>query len=294
MGCGDRRLRAKSSAQLRREPPSSIKVGEWLSEEGEFWQARFPSEDEDEDNEGGIMPASSSVVAGDGDGGGGTIGRGGNEAVTGNAGVVTVKETGGSAQSEIVTANPLVQPRRGPPNGSTAGEWLREEREFREAVPPSEHKDEDEDEGAHVIMPASRCLQTRRGPPYGPTVGEWYLHYADYRATVGTFDTECGRKGRPIEAVDSGRARTARAGADESRFLLSFRDGDRESFFAAWDERFPPAVRKSDTLYQKLEFTLNIYFCVFPIHPGVAEAASRVRGPLTAGRGGRVDGVWDV
>jgi hypothetical protein len=40
----------------------------------------------------------------------------------------------------------------------------------------------------------------------------------------------------------------------KNRFLISLREGDRAGFFSLWDTHFPPDVRQTDSLYQKLEF----------------------------------------
>ncbi|KAJ3176670.1 LisH domain-containing protein armc9 [Irineochytrium annulatum] len=111
-----------------------------------------------------------------------------------------------------------------------------------------------------------------------------YLSFADYPSTLSSFDVECGLKGRgPAPAAEEGdagapnrddeRARTIEE--MQNRFQLAFQDGNRDEFFGLWDANFPVELRQSDPMYQKMEFQLNIYFAVFPIHPFVSERAAK-------------------
>jgi hypothetical protein len=43
--------------------------------------------------------------------------------------------------------------------------------------------------------------------------------------------------------------------------------GDHSEFVAMWENFVPPLVRRSDRSAQKLEFYLQIYFSIFPLHP---------------------------
>ena len=43
--------------------------------------------------------------------------------------------------------------------------------------------------------------------------------------------------------------------------------GEREEALRIWDNFVPPLVRRADKNAQKLEFYLNIYFAIFPLHP---------------------------
>ncbi|KAJ3243426.1 LisH domain-containing protein armc9 [Chytriomyces hyalinus] len=109
-----------------------------------------------------------------------------------------------------------------------------------------------------------------------------YLRYADYRSSVSAFDSECILKARiPQGDRDSTGSEDdaesqARLEEVQNRFVIAFRDGDRNEFFHLWDEHFPPDVVKSDPLYQKLEFQVSIYFAVFPIHPYVSKSSGQV------------------
>jgi hypothetical protein len=52
-------------------------------------------------------------------------------------------------------------------------------------------------------------------------------------------------------------------------------EGDRTSFFALWDKTFNETLRASDPLYQKLEFSMSLYFAIFPIHEHVPQDAAK-------------------
>lgn len=47
-----------------------------------------------------------------------------------------------------------------------------------------------------------------------------------------------------------------------------FHIGERKQFFELWNEFVPPNVRDSDSVAQKLEFYLNIYFATSPVRKG--------------------------
>ncbi|KAI9334924.1 hypothetical protein BDR26DRAFT_1009498 [Obelidium mucronatum] len=107
-----------------------------------------------------------------------------------------------------------------------------------------------------------------------------YLRYADYRTTTASFDQECGLRGRGPEGdsiSSSGEDPDAKTRLEEvkNRFMIAFHDGNRAEFFKQWDQHFPPNTVKSDPLYQKLEFQVNVYFAVFPIHPFVGKSAAK-------------------
>ncbi|KAJ3334081.1 LisH domain-containing protein armc9 [Blyttiomyces sp. JEL0837] len=95
-----------------------------------------------------------------------------------------------------------------------------------------------------------------------------YLKFGDYPETLKSFDSETSTRGRPPLVGDNGESKTEIEETVEeevNRFLIAFREGDRVTFFSLWDQRFPASVQQSDSLYQRLEFQLSIYFAVFPI-----------------------------
>jgi LisH domain-containing protein ARMC9 len=58
--------------------------------------------------------------------------------------------------------------------------------------------------------------------------------------------------------------------------MQAFYQGDREEFYSLWETHFPQTIRQNDPLYQKLDFYINIYFAIFPIHSGVDGNAASV------------------
>ncbi|KAI8808509.1 hypothetical protein BJ742DRAFT_853574 [Cladochytrium replicatum] len=105
-----------------------------------------------------------------------------------------------------------------------------------------------------------------------------YLLFTDYRETVHAFDRETHRKDNVgVEKNEEEDRNAERLREVQERFLLAFNEGDRDAFFALWDEHFPPSVRLSDPVYSKLEFTLSIYFAVFPVHSYVDQRMAQKR-----------------
>jgi hypothetical protein len=52
-------------------------------------------------------------------------------------------------------------------------------------------------------------------------------------------------------------------------------EGDRTSFFSLWDKTFNETLRSSDPVYQKIEFSMSLYFSVFPINEHVSPEAAK-------------------
>jgi len=106
-----------------------------------------------------------------------------------------------------------------------------------------------------------------------------YLLFAEYPKSIESFDGECTLKGRPgssSQVRQSEQLPNDDAIAEvQNRFLISFNEGDRESFFELWDTQFTETIRHSDPVYQKLEFTFSIYFALFPIHKHVSPIAQK-------------------
>ena len=56
----------------------------------------------------------------------------------------------------------------------------------------------------------------------------------------------------------------------KERMLKALDRGDRGEVFKLWENFVPPLVRRSDREAQKLEFYLNVFFAIFPLHPSNA------------------------
>ncbi|KAI9003707.1 hypothetical protein BC832DRAFT_88588 [Gaertneriomyces semiglobifer] len=104
-----------------------------------------------------------------------------------------------------------------------------------------------------------------------------YLTFGDYVATVNAFDAECEVKGslpdaaEQLELIDSAIAYLE---TTESRFMNAFLTGNRKAFFQAWDESLGGNT-SHDLEFKKMDFLINIYFAVFPVHPAVDETAAK-------------------
>lgn len=44
-----------------------------------------------------------------------------------------------------------------------------------------------------------------------------------------------------------------------------FHNGKRKKFFDVWSSSLPKTIRDNDSVAQKIEFYLNIYFAIYPL-----------------------------
>ena len=51
----------------------------------------------------------------------------------------------------------------------------------------------------------------------------------------------------------------------QNEMLQLFQTGGRERFMALWAEHIPANIRNKDSVAQKLEFYLHIYFAIYPL-----------------------------
>ena len=56
----------------------------------------------------------------------------------------------------------------------------------------------------------------------------------------------------------------------QSEFLVAFECGERAAFFNLWNRNVPQAMLERDPTCQNLEFTLSVYFAIYPIRTGVS------------------------
>ena len=87
-----------------------------------------------------------------------------------------------------------------------------------------------------------------------------YLIYCDCKATATEFSKECQDSNLPLPLTESLEGNNA-----TQRFMSAANQGDRDLFFALWDDRFPLESRESDKSLQKIEFLMNVYFAVYPL-----------------------------
>ncbi|XP_067659253.1 lisH domain-containing protein ARMC9-like [Haliotis asinina] len=96
-----------------------------------------------------------------------------------------------------------------------------------------------------------------------------YLTSGDFERTVSTFEDECSEKGKPISTQDVRPKSNKKLQTVQNEMMDHFRQGKRRIFFEQWTDFLPSSVRDEDSVAQKLEFYLNIYFAVYPMkHKG--------------------------
>ena len=93
-----------------------------------------------------------------------------------------------------------------------------------------------------------------------------YLAHAGYERATQQMKVELrerrdGKSGnwRPVGAEMQEKVR--------DRMLRALDLGEREEVLRLWDNFVPPLLRRSDKNAQKLEFYLNIFFAIYPLHP---------------------------
>eukprot|EP01112_Ceratiomyxa_fruticulosa_P010373 TRINITY_DN2742_c0_g2_i1.p1 TRINITY_DN2742_c0_g2~~TRINITY_DN2742_c0_g2_i1.p1 ORF type:complete len:778 (-),score=181.70 TRINITY_DN2742_c0_g2_i1:122-2455(-) len=96
-----------------------------------------------------------------------------------------------------------------------------------------------------------------------------YLEFNDFNATIAALESELAARGKPL--TDSGSSVIAEA---KSGLIKALEDGDYETFFDLWNQAIPAHTRKNEG--QKIEFYINIYFAIFPVHPLVGGRGSWV------------------
>ena len=53
----------------------------------------------------------------------------------------------------------------------------------------------------------------------------------------------------------------------KTRMMKALDRGERDEVLRLWENFVPPLVRRTDRNSQKLEFYLNIFFAIYPLHP---------------------------
>ncbi|XP_041378217.1 lisH domain-containing protein ARMC9-like isoform X2 [Gigantopelta aegis] len=95
-----------------------------------------------------------------------------------------------------------------------------------------------------------------------------YLLFNTLEKSCLVFEKECNEKGKPISPTD-GRAPTdQKLLSVQNEMLQSYRTGNHQPFLKLWNEYLPASFRNDDSVAQKLEFYLHIYFAIYPIKHG--------------------------
>ncbi|XP_052760262.1 lisH domain-containing protein ARMC9-like isoform X1 [Mya arenaria] len=92
-----------------------------------------------------------------------------------------------------------------------------------------------------------------------------YLDFGGFDKTLQNFDKEISGKGKPLSSGDSKGPISQKQLAAQNELLELFHNGKRKKFFDVWADSLPKSVRENDSVAEKIEFYLNIYFAVYPI-----------------------------
>ncbi|KAH9490004.1 LisH domain-containing protein armc9 [Bulinus truncatus] len=91
-----------------------------------------------------------------------------------------------------------------------------------------------------------------------------YLDFSGFDKTKTTFETECKEKNKPLLEQNSNPYGSEKLHLTQTQMLEFFHEGKNDMFFNLWRSSMPPVEKDSDSVFQKLEFYLNIYFAVYP------------------------------
>ena len=93
-----------------------------------------------------------------------------------------------------------------------------------------------------------------------------YLSHAGYDRATSNLKAELREKRegkkktwRPVGVEMAERVK--------DKMLRALDNGEREEVLRLWDNFVPPLLRRADKNAQKLEFYLNIFFAIYPLHP---------------------------
>ena len=93
-----------------------------------------------------------------------------------------------------------------------------------------------------------------------------YLAHAGYERAASALKVQikerrAGKKSswRPVGKDVRGHVKT--------RMMKALDRGERDEVLRLWENFVPPLVRRTDRNSQKLEFYLNIFFAIYPVHP---------------------------
>ncbi|KAK3586337.1 hypothetical protein CHS0354_019997 [Potamilus streckersoni] len=92
-----------------------------------------------------------------------------------------------------------------------------------------------------------------------------FLDFGGFDKTFQTFDAELQQKGKPLASPDVKSLSDQKLLAAQNEMMQLFHKGKRKVFFNMWEENLPITLRDGDSVAQKLEFYLNIYFAIYPI-----------------------------
>jgi len=105
-----------------------------------------------------------------------------------------------------------------------------------------------------------------------------YLKYANYSSTLNEFELECQKRGlyhNFHKEANSNSIDNDKKSEVYNLLLNNFLQGNRNGFMEIWLKILPETTRQVDTIAQNLEFNLNVYFAIYPIHDYVDSSQSK-------------------
>lgn len=92
-----------------------------------------------------------------------------------------------------------------------------------------------------------------------------YLDFSGFDKTLQNFDKEISSKGKPVASPEGKGPVSQKQLAAQNELMELFHNGKRKKFFEVWSASLPKSVRDNDSVAQKIEFYLNIYFAIYPL-----------------------------
>ncbi|PAA89742.1 hypothetical protein BOX15_Mlig005949g2 [Macrostomum lignano] len=99
-----------------------------------------------------------------------------------------------------------------------------------------------------------------------------YLESLGYDQTSAAFDRECAERSKPVPSVPAALRTNSASVTAQKTMLRHFHKGEREAFFQLWEQQLSHKLRQIDSVAQKLEFYLHIYFATYSVrHEGITD-----------------------
>uniref|UniRef100_A0A0B7BQE6 LisH domain-containing protein ARMC9 n=1 Tax=Arion vulgaris TaxID=1028688 RepID=A0A0B7BQE6_9EUPU len=92
-----------------------------------------------------------------------------------------------------------------------------------------------------------------------------YLDFSGFDKTKATFEGECSERKKPISKIVQPPCGNEKIALVQNQMLEFLNEGRGDLFFKLWNEYLPKDVKDDDSISQKLNFYLNIYFAVYPV-----------------------------
>ncbi|XP_005104437.1 lisH domain-containing protein ARMC9 [Aplysia californica] len=92
-----------------------------------------------------------------------------------------------------------------------------------------------------------------------------YLDFSGFDRTLSTFMEECNAKDKPIAPQETPAFGNEKLMLVQNQMMEFYHEGKGDLFLKLWNEYLPTSVRDSDSVAQKLEFYVNIYFAIYPV-----------------------------